>query len=72
MNKEEVKNDEGNKDKRPRVQVRLPGFVTDEAVGLGDVIKRVTYAVGVKPCGGCEHRAAALNRWLGFSGRRPK
>lgn len=72
MNKEEGKNDQGDKDKRPRVHVRLPGFVTDEAVGLGDVIKRVTYAVGVKPCGGCERRAAALNRWLGFSGRRPK
>jgi len=48
--------------------VRLPRFVADEDVGLGDVVKRVTYAVGVKPCGGCERRAAALNRWLVFTG----
>ena len=48
-------------------QVRLPGFITDEAVGLGDVVQRVTYAVGIKPCGGCERRAAALNRWIVFT-----
>ncbi len=47
-------------------------FLTDENIGLGDVIKRATSAVGVRPCGSCEQRAAALNRWLAFSGRRPK
>ena len=51
-------------------RVRLPGFITDEDIGLGDVIKRATSVAGIKPCGGCERRAAALNRWLGFSGRR--
>lgn len=50
-------------------RVRLPGFVADEILGLGDVVKRVTYAIGIKPCGGCEHRAAAMNRWMVFSGR---
>jgi hypothetical protein len=49
-------------------QVRLPGFVSDEDVGLGDAIKRVSYAFGITPCGGCERRAAALNRWVVFSG----
>ena len=44
-------------------RIRLPGFVTDD-VGLGDVLKRGTTALGIKPCGGCERRAAALNRWL--------
>jgi hypothetical protein len=53
-------------------RVRLPGFITDEDIGLGDVIKRTTSAVGIKPCGGCERRAAALNRWFGFSGRRQR
>ena len=53
-------------------RVRLPGFITDKDVGLGDAIKRATYAVGIKPCGGCERRAAALNRWLSFSGRRTR
>jgi hypothetical protein len=23
--------------------------------------------MGIKPCGGCERRAAALNRWVHFS-----
>ena len=55
---------------RPAHSVRLPGFVTDKDIGLGDVVKRMTYAVGVRPCGGCEGRAAALNRWMTFSGRR--
>ena len=30
--------------------------------GLGDAIKRVTTAVGIKPCEGCEKRAEKLNR----------
>jgi hypothetical protein len=50
--------------------IRLPGFVTDEAVGFGDAVKRVSYALGVAPCGGCERRAAALNRWVAFTGPR--
>jgi hypothetical protein len=50
--------------------LRLPGFIRDEEIGLGDVIKRATSAIGVKPCGGCEARAAALNRWLAFTGRK--
>jgi hypothetical protein len=53
----------------PPHRVRLPGFVTDEEIGLGSVIKRVTSAFGAKPCGGCERRAAALNRWFVFTGR---
>jgi hypothetical protein len=48
-------------------RVRLPGFIVDEEIGLGDAIKRVTYAIGIKPCGGCEKRAAALNRWMVLS-----
>jgi hypothetical protein len=50
-------------------QARLPGFVADEPVGLGDAISRVTRAVGLRPCDGCRRRAAALNRWLVFTGR---
>ena len=48
-------------------RVRLPGFLVEEEIGLGDVVKRATYAMGIKPCGGCEKRAAALNRWMRFS-----
>ena len=52
---------------RPRHRVHLPGFLLEEEVGLGDVIKQATYALGMKPCGGCERRAAALNRWMHFT-----
>jgi hypothetical protein len=51
----------------PPHRVRLPGFITDEEIGLGDVIKRATSYFGIQACGGCEHRAAALNRWMVFS-----
>jgi hypothetical protein len=63
--------EDGNqKSERPAHRVRLPGFVSDEDIGLGDVVKRMTYAVGFRPCGGCEKRAGALNSWMTFSGRR--
>ncbi len=48
-------------------KVRLPGFLIEEEIGLGDVIKKTTYAMGITPCGGCEKRAAALNRWMTFT-----
>ena len=57
---------------REPYQVRLPGFLTEEPLGLGDVIKRATSSVGIKPCGSCNRRATALNRWLVFSGRHAK
>lgn len=50
--------------------VRLPGFVRDEEIGLGDAIKRATRAAGIRPCGGCGRRADALNRWVVFSPRQ--
>jgi hypothetical protein len=52
--------------------MRLPGFVRDEELGMGDVIKLVTSTFGMRPCGGCERRAAALNRWFVFTGRRAR
>jgi hypothetical protein len=57
---------------REPYRVRLPGFVSEEDVGLGDAIKRATSTVGIGPCGGCGRRAAALNRWMVFSGRHPR
>ena len=57
---------------RKPYRVRLPGFVSEEDVGLGDAIKRATSTVGIIPCGGCGRRAAALNRWMVFSGRHPR
>lgn len=54
---------------KPRA-VRLPGLVSDQEIGLGDAIKRMTSALGVQPCGGCQRRATLLNRWVVFTGRR--
>ena len=54
---------------QPLHRVRLPGFVSEEEIGLGDVIKRTSSYLGIRPCGGCGRRAGALNRWLVFSRR---
>lgn len=46
----------------PPRRMRLPGFLVEEEIGLGDVIKHATSRVGIRPCGGCQRRADALNR----------
>ena len=46
--------------------IRIPAPVKSEK-GLGDVVKTVTGKMGFEPCGGCKKRAAALNRWVGFT-----
>jgi hypothetical protein len=51
-------------------RVRLPGFIADEPVGLGDAIRRATSSVGIRPCGPCAKRAERLNQWLVFTGRK--
>jgi hypothetical protein len=57
--------------KRQPYRVRLPGFVTDEEIGLGDAIKHAASYFGAQPCGGCDQRRVALNHWLTFgNGRR--
>ncbi len=72
MKEDETKDVEaGGQDYLPP-RVRLPGFILDEDVGLGTVVKRVTSTFGIRPCGGCEQRAAMFNRWLVFTGSRRK
>jgi hypothetical protein len=61
--------EEPSESERRPYRVRLPGFVKDEDIGLGDAIKHVTRAFGVRPCGGCDRRAAVLNRWVVLTGR---
>ena len=48
----------------------LPGFTADQEIGLGDVIKRVTSAVGLRTCEPCQQRAEALNRRFVITGKR--
>ena len=66
MRKRAANRNNGERPRQPH-RVRLPGFLIDEEIGLGDAVKRITYAMGIKPCGGCETRAQALNRWMRFS-----
>ena len=71
MKKEAAKDGhfENSRKGRP-YKVRLPKFITDKENGLGSIIKRTTSSIGIRPCTGCEHRAAVLNNWFVFSGRR--
>ena len=70
MKRDEKAGDPGEKREGQPYRVRLPGFVAEGEIGLGDVIKRATYSAGIRPCGGCAQRATALNGWFVFSGRR--
>jgi hypothetical protein len=57
--------------RRRPYQVRMPRFVSDDDVGLGDVITHATSALGIPPCRGCTERAAALNEWVRFGNTGP-
>jgi hypothetical protein len=70
MNAEHQPDDRPGQDRREPRRVRLPGFVTDEDVGFGDVIKKATSIAGIRPCGGCAERARRLNNWMVFTKRR--
>jgi hypothetical protein len=69
MTRERQKKPSSRQGKHAPHRVRLPGFVAEEEIGLGDVIKRTSSYLGIRPCGGCERRAGALNRWLVFTRR---
>ena len=53
-------------------RMHLPGFLAEEEVGLGDVVKRTASYFWIKLCEGCKRRTATLNRWLVFSRRLSK
>ena len=66
MKNQRTTTETGEEPRRPPRSVRLPGFLIEEKIGLGDALKRITYAMGIKSCGSCEERAAALNRLMTF------
>jgi hypothetical protein len=70
MSNEETTRNHGAERQPEPLRVKLPGFLVEQETGLGDIVKRVTYAMGIKPCRGCERRAVALNRWVQFLRRR--
>lgn len=69
MNEDTINDPEQPTNGAQPFRVRLPGFLADDdTVGLGDAIARATARMGIRPCGGCQRRAATLNRWLAFTG----
>jgi hypothetical protein len=71
MNDDKSEDPKDRDESRPH-RLRLPGFLNDEELGLGDAITRATAKFGLRPCGGCQRRAAAFNRWLLFTRTRAK
>jgi hypothetical protein len=51
---------------KPKIVVPVP---IKGQVGAGDVVKKVTNALGIKTCSPCEERRKRLNKTLAF-GRR--
>jgi hypothetical protein len=56
---------------QPRPSLNVEGPPTAEwpaprPRGLGDTIARVTKALGIKPCGGCQKRQEALNKLVPY------
>jgi len=50
--------------------LKVPGL--KKSVGAGDVVSAVTKKLGIKECGGCAKRKAALNEKFKFSGSKTK
>ncbi len=47
------------------MNVRIPTKrIPARGIGLGDLVKAVARAAGVKPCDGCERRRRVLNRYV--------
>lgn len=64
--------DEDKQESRPAPArtMRLPGFVPETDVGLGDVISRAASYMNIRPCDGCAQRAERLNQMMTFTGKR--
>ena len=50
--------------------IRIPFPTVQREVGLGQAVKRVTTALGIRPCSGCQQRARSLDRRVVFSSLR--
>ena len=69
INKERKKQEQPEPAKAPH-RITLPGWILkEEEIGLGEALKRAFYRAGIKPCPGCQQRAAALNRRFVLSRR---
>lgn len=46
-------------------ELRVPiKAISQQGIGMGDMVKHLTNAVGVKTCQSCEQRRQKLNRWM--------
>jgi peroxiredoxin len=54
---------EGKETSKREVHVPIRGIPHD-GIGVGDLVKRMTDAMGIKACRGCERRRQVLNRWV--------
>ena len=52
---------------KAKLRLRVPGL--KESVGAGDLVHKVTAAMGMEHCSECERRKEALNRLLQFGKR---
>jgi hypothetical protein len=49
---------------KPLLKISVP--MLEREIGAGDVVKRMTTRVGLRPCAPCENRAQRLNNYLVF------
>jgi len=50
--------------RKPPQPLRVPIPGLKQTVGLGQGVKRLTSALGIRPCGGCQRRARTLDRFI--------
>lgn len=48
--------------RKPPQPIRIPVPMLKQSIGLGQTVKRMTSALGIRTCGGCQRRAQALDR----------
>ena len=53
------------------VHVPMLRGLPQEGIGVGDLVKRMTDAMGIKACRGCERRRQKWNRWV-LKGKSPR
>lgn len=58
--------------RKPPQPIRFPLPGIRQTIGLGQTLKRLTAAVGIRPCGGCQRRAQALDRMFVLTPTRRK
>lgn len=54
------------------LEIRVPGMQPGQQVGLGDAVKAVTGAFGIRQCEPCKRRQVKANKLVAFRGRRKR